>query len=85
MEKELDRVSGVFKDASFSTSIKNSTTSSWDRRDSAAGSGEERKSSHPGSRSGTLTIRYQAGVMSREIKNTVTRKIRRYVATRGGN
>ncbi len=77
-------MSGVFRDASFSTSIRNSTTSSWHSRDSAAGSGEERKSSHPGSRSGSLTIRYQAGVMNREIKNTVTRRIRRYVPTRGG-
>ena len=70
-------MSGVFNDASFSTSMRNSTTSSWESSVSAAGSGEERKSSHPGSRSGELTIRYQAGVMSREIRNTVTRSTRR--------
>lgn len=84
MEKELDSVSGVFRDASFSTSIRNSTTSSWDSRDSAAGSGEERKSSQDGRRPGELTIRYQAGVISREIRNTVTRRTRRYVPTSGG-
>ena len=77
MEKELDRESGVFRDASFKTSIRNSTTSNCHRRLSDAGSGEERKFSASGSRPSSLTIRYQAGVMNREIKNTMIRKIRR--------
>ena len=77
MEKELDRLSGVFKEASFSTSIKNSTTNSWLSRLKDTGSGEERKSSHSGRRLGSLTMRYQAGVMKRERMNTVTRRMRR--------
>ena len=84
MEKELERLSGVFKDASFNTSIKNSTTKSWLKRLRDTGSGEDRKSSHPGRRSGTLTIKYHAGVMNSERRNTVTRRIRRYVPMRGG-
>ena len=77
MEKELDRESGVFKEASFRTSIKNSTTSSCHSRGREAGSGEDRKSSHPGRRLGSLTMRYQAGVMSREMRNTMIRSSRR--------
>ena len=77
MEKELERLSGVFKDASFNTSIKNSTTKSWLKRLRDTGSGEERKSSHPGRRLGSLTIRYHAGVMNRDSRNTATRRTRR--------
>lgn len=77
MEKELDRLSGVLREASFSTSMRNSTTSSWLRRLRDTGSGEERKSSHPGRRSGWLTMRYHAGVMNRDSRNTVTRRMRR--------
>ena len=35
------------------------------------------KSSHPGRRSGWLTMRYHAGVMNRDSRNTVTRRMRR--------
>ena len=84
MEKEFDRESGVLRDASFSTSMRNSTTNSWDNRLRDTGSGEERNSSHPGSRPGSLTIRYQAGVMNREMKKTMIRSSRRYVPMSGG-
>ncbi len=84
MEKELDRESGVFREASFKTSIRNSTTSSCHSSGREAGSGEDRNSSQPGKRLGSLTIKYQAGVISREIKNTTIRSSRRYVPTRGG-
>ena len=77
MEKELDRESGVFSDASFSTSTKNSTTRSCHRRSREAGSGEDRNSSHCGSRPGSLTIRYHTGVMSREMRKTMMRSSRR--------
>ena len=73
----MDRESGVFREASLSTSIRNSTTKSWDSSVSDTGSGDDRKSIHSGSRSGELTIRYQAGVISREIKNTMIRSSRR--------
>ena len=42
-----------------------------------AGSGEERNSSHCGSRPGSLTMRYQAGVMNMEMRNTMIRSSRR--------
>ena len=77
MEKELDRESGVFRDASFKTSMRNSTTNSCHKSGSDAGSGEDKKSSQPGSRPGSQTIRYQAGVMSREMRNTMMRSRRR--------
>ena len=77
MEKELDRESGVFRDASFKTSTKNSTTRSCQRSPRAAGSGEDKNSSHSGSRPDSFTIRYQVGVISREIKNTMIRSNRR--------
>ena len=84
-EKEFDRESGVFKEESLSTSIKNSTTSNCHSRDSAAGSlGEDKKSSHWGSLPGALTIRYHTGVINREMRNTVIRRRRRYVPMRGG-
>ena len=64
--------------------MRNSTTSSWDRRDREAGSGEERNSSHSGRRFGSLTIRYQRGVISSEIRKTTPRSTRRYVPISGG-
>ena len=73
----MDRESGVFREASFSTSIRNSTTSSCHSSGREAGSGEDRKSSHPGRRLGSLTIIYQAGVISREMRNTAIRSSRR--------
>ena len=73
----MDRESGVFSEASFSTSTRNSTTRSCHNRPREAGSGEERNSSHDGNRPGSLTIRYHMGVMSREMRNTMMRSSRR--------
>ena len=84
MEKELDSAAGVFRDASFRRSIKNSTVKSCASSGSAQGSGSARNSSHSGRRPGTLTSRYHIGVTNMLNSSTPTRTKRRYVPTRGG-
>ena len=73
MEKELLSTSGVFREASLSRSIKNSTSRSWASRGTWPSSSTVTNWSQSGTIWGLLAKRYQMGVITRDKMNTAMR------------
>ena len=77
MEKEVVRMLGVLRAASFSPSMASSRISSWRRGGTCAGSSIRINSSHPGTRSGSWISRSHTGVrkvVRKVVKNRTSRR-----------